>query len=178
MAFIHTTALIQTLRERLESLPLDPAQQTGPTNRMFERVGVFGANQLEQALKATFASEQRVAFIVPVGDEHQGERSRLVLTSERYTSLVVLMADRALDKVSSAALVGGPHSLGILEMKDRVIDNLTEVPFAAVDLCFAPRKGEPLMIQDPSSPGSGNLGRECWAQEFHTYAGLIHQTIP
>lgn len=180
MAFTRTTKLIELLKARLESLPLVEGDTNGG-ERLFQRVGVFGANRLKQALAATFASEQRVAFIVPVGDNHGSDRGRLVLTSERTTSLVVLMADRVMDKTSAAAVIGGPHSIGILDMKDRVIENLTEVPFAEIsDLCYAPAKGEPLILQDAGSgsTGSGDLGRECWAQEFSTYAGLIHQNIP
>lgn len=178
MPFIHTTTLIDLLKARLENMKIDADKPESPENRLFQRVAVFGAAQLDEAFKATFAAEQRVSFIVPVGDRHPNDRGRLVLTSQRETSLVVLMADRAVNKAKAEAIVGGPNAIGILEMKDTVIDNLTTVPFSTADLCFAPGEGEPLMIQGEGKTNTGNLGRECWAQRFNVYAGEICQAIP
>lgn len=175
MSFLHTNTLIELLRARLESLPLDPALEGG--ERLFQRVAVFGANGLAEAMKATFASEQRLAFIVPVGDAYTGERSRTVLFSQRSTSLVVLLADRAYNQVTAEAVVGGPNAIGILAMKDRVVDNLTQVAFATADLSFNPGEGEPLVIE-PEQRSAGSLGRECWAQRFTIYAGEIRLAIP
>lgn len=174
MPFLRTTTLIDILKARLESLPLEPESP----EKLFNRVGVFGANQLVEAMRATFAAEQRVAFIVPVGDTHAATRDRNVVYAQRTTKLVVLIADRAMDKARSEALVGGPRNRGILEMKDDVTINLTSVPFADhVDLAFVPAEGEPLMIQEDGKP-AGNLGRECWAQHLTCYAGSARVVIP
>ena len=180
MAFIRTTVLIALFKARLESLKIDPAKPAAEDNRLFQRVGIFGANQLEEALKATFASEQRVAFIVPAGDTHATDRDRTVIWSQRRTRLVLLIADRALDKAKPDALVGGAKNLGILEMKDLVIEDLFANPFNdPPDLAFEPGEGEPLMLQGADkTAGAGNLGRECWAQQLIAYAGQDRAVVP
>lgn len=180
MAFIRTTVLIALLQARLVSLKIDTAAPASEENKLFERVGIFGANQLEAAMKATFASEQRVAFIVPVGDSHRNDRGRTVILSQRTTRLVLLIADRSMDKGKTEALIGGNRNVGILDMKDLVIDDLFANPFGEpVDLAFEPGEGEPLMLQGADKPaGAGNLGRECWAQQLTAYAGQDRAVIP
>ncbi len=177
MAFLHTAEVMELLKTRLESLLVGPA---GP-DPLFERVGYFGANDLARALKETFASEQRVCFIVPNGSQHANVRTRLELTSVRSVRLVLLIADRSLDRMHQTALVGGPANIGILELGDRVIDDLVGNPFAGhPDLVFEPGAGDPLMIQpvDAKGANSPNLGRECWAQELTAFAGIARMAIP
>ena len=177
MAFLHTLAVMDLLKTRLESL-LVGAVGSDP---LFERVGYFGANDLAKALKETFASEQRVCFIVPAGNQHANTRTRLDLTSVRTVRLVLLIADRALDRVHQTALVGGPANIGVLELGDKVIDDLVGHPFTGhPDLTFEPGAGDPLMIQPADAKGanSPNLGRECWAQELTAFAGIARAAVP
>ena len=165
------------LKTRLESL-LVGAVGSDP---LFERVGYFGANDLAKALKETFASEQRVCFIVPAGTQHANTRSRLDLTSVRTVRLMLLIADKSLDKIHQTALVGGPANIGVLELGDRVIDDLVGHPFTGhADLTFEPCAGYPMMIQPPDAKGTNaaNLGRECWAQELIAFAGIVHVAEP
>lgn len=176
MSFVRTGDLIATLQARLAALALEPGNP-GNADRLFQRVGAFGANRLSQAMKATFAAEQRVCFIVPGGDKHATTRDRLALRSVRTTALALLIADRAFDSNRDDALVGGPQNLGILELKDRVIDDLFDSPFTAGDLAFAPGDGEPLIIEGQDK-AAGNLGRECYLLWLHAYAGERRVSIP
>lgn len=172
MPFVHTIDLLETLKTRLESL----VAVAGEEAKAFERVEIFGAQKLAAALKATFASEARVCFVVPTGDVHQAQRDRNFLFVQRETDLVLLIADRVMDLRHSEALVGGKSSIGILELKDRVIDDLFASPIEGVDLAFVPGHGEALMIEAKDN-AAGNLGREVWAQQFSTYAGSARRAI-
>lgn len=172
MAYIRTTTLIEALRERLASLKI-----TGTDMPLFERVGVFGANQLMKAMQATFASEARVCFIVPGGDAHTNSRpDALMVQSRRDTRVALLIADRAI--ATEAALIGGQHAHGILNLKDDVLEDLTSNPLALPGLAFVPTEGEPMMIAPETPQQAGNLGRECWLQWLSTYAGSTKIGIP
>jgi hypothetical protein len=174
MPFLHTTELLETLKTRLESLRVDPANPE--SEKLFQRVGYFGASKLNDALKATFAAEQRVCFIVPAGDNHTNIRNRSFTWATRGTKIVLLIADRALEKVNQEALVGGPKTLGVLELKDLVIDDLFANAFADVpDLAFEPGDGDVLIIGNEKNPA--DLGRECYMQHFTAYAGQAQRAI-
>lgn len=178
MSFLHTNDAIALLKERLESLTLQSGEsQANPADRLFQRVGAFGANRLVAAMKAVFASEQRVCFIVPGGDRYTGARDAVMLRSVRSTRIALLIADQAFDKDKTAALIGGTSNIGILEMKDRVIDDLVTTKFARADFVIEPAEGEPLVIAD-SEKQAGNLGRECWLQWLGCYAGEARVAVP
>lgn len=173
MPFLATNAVIAALRDRLSALRLADAGDAP----LFERVGVFGAGGLTAAVQATFASEARVCFIVPGPEEHSNRLSESLVYSQRQTTLVLLIADRALDTEREDAVTGGPRNPGILALKDAVIDDLFANPFTVAGLAFAPARGEPLMIE-AQSRSSGNLGREVWQQSLTAYAGNHRQAIP
>lgn len=188
MSFLHTVDILALFQERLASLTLAAGEsclprlgagtaQAQPAERLFQRVGAFGANRLVAAMQAVFAAEQRVCFIVPGGDKHTGTRDPVMLRSVRRTSLALLIADKAFDKDKTAALIGGPANVGILELKDRVIDDLVTTPFTRADFAIEPGDGEPLIIAE-SDKQAGNLGRECWLQWLGVYAGESRSAIP
>jgi hypothetical protein len=173
MAFVRTTKLIALFEERLKSLKIE-----GSAEPLFQRVGVFGANQLVAAMRATFASENRVCFIVPGGDTHANSQPDVLMVhSKRNTRIALLIADKAFDQKSTAALIGGPDNVGILELKDQLIENLTTVPMTLADVAFVPSEGEPMLIE-PEHKNAGTAGRECWLQWFTTYAGSEVISIP
>lgn len=178
MAFLHTNDVIELLQERLASLTLKTTEsQANPGDKLFQRVGAFGANRLVAAMKAVFASEQRVCFIVPGGDRYGGNRDAVMLRSVRSTRIALLIADKAFDAGKTDALTGGPANIGILAMKDRVIDDLVTNKFSLADFVVEPSEGEPLVISDTDKQ-SGNLGRECWLQWLGCYAGEARIGVP
>lgn len=176
MSYHHTTKIMTALAERLRSLVVPDT-----TEALFGRVGFFGANQMVKALSATFASEDRVGFIVPGGDQHSGEPiGELEVHSRRQTRLCLLIADRAFDIDHDDAVMGGPANVGVLNLKDFIIDELTARPIAidaAHGFALVPSNGEPLLIENADKAG-GNLGRECWQQWFLCYAGTAHIALP
>jgi hypothetical protein len=177
MAFFHVHTVLDLLKARLESLLVGGAGSAP----LFERVGYFGANDLAKALQETFSSEKSVCFIVPVGARYQNTRERTDLTSVRSIRIVLLIADRSLDRIHQTALVGGPTNIGIVDMADTVIDSLVNDPFTGqADMVFEPGDGEPIMLSAPAAKGanSANLGRECWAQEVTAFGGIARVAVP
>ncbi len=175
MPFVPTVKLVQSLRDFLAGLKMEE----GSDEPLFQQVGFFGANRLVEAIKTTFASEDRVCFIVPGGDNHanQPAGSALMIFSQRTTSVALLIADRSMN--TEARLVGDQHTAGILALKDRVLQALCDQPLPLPGLAFVPTQGEPMMIeQNGSASGSGMMGRECWLQWLSTYAGSEKIAVP
>lgn len=174
MSYVRTTDLIAALSDRLESLPVS----TTNDEKLFQRVGVFGANRMVEALKATFATESRVCFIVPGGDSHQDSQpDALMVHSRRTTRVALLIADRVMDPASPAAVIGGVHAVGILALKDAVLESITQTPLAIRGVAFVPGDGEPIVISS-EDPGAGEIGREAWLQWLRTYAGETVISVP
>jgi hypothetical protein len=167
MPLTPTVTIIAALRTHLAALPLDPAQTRDSAEKLFQRVGYFGANRLAEAMKSVFAVEQRVCFIVPGGDSHTGQIEGRHLLSKRTTKLALLIADRVLGDKESALT-------GMLELKDRVVHELSEEP--AAGLCFEPGDGEAIVIEAKDAP-AGTIGRECWLQWFSIPAGTARATL-
>lgn len=175
MPFTPTVTLIAALRDYLRALRIED----GSEEPLFEQVGLFGANQLVAALKSTFTSMGRVCFIVPGGDNHANAPAgdSLMVYSRRTTSVALLIADRAMDV--EARLVGDAHTVGILALKDRVVQALCDQPLPFASLAFVPTQGEPMMIeQNGVHSGAGTIGRECWLQWLSTYAGSERIAVP
>jgi hypothetical protein len=172
MSYVRTNVLIAQLRSRLEALPLSPDSD----EKLFQRVGVFGANRLVEAIEATVASEARVCFIVPGGDTHSNSQpDALLVHSRRTTRLALIIADRVMDAASDAAVVGGPHTAGILDLKDAVIEHLTREPLPLPGVALVPAEGEPFIV---SRDEPATLGREAWLQWLTTYAGAERVAVP
>lgn len=179
MAFTPTADLLASLETLLKGLPLDPAQPVaGGGAPLFSRVALFGTAQLTAALKGVFAAEARICYIVPAGDDYDydADTVRQLLAARRSTRVVLLIADRALDTASTAALLGTGGVGGILGLKDRVVAALT-TPATAGGRTYIPENGLPVVIADADRP-AGNLGRECWQQPFLIPAGQIRQPVP
>lgn len=169
MPWIPTTAILLALQHRLQGLRVDADDAQSPL--LFQRVGLFGTARLAEALKSVFASEARVAFIVPGSESYDGgETDSLLIRRRRSTRLALLLADAAPGGGERApGLVGGPTTVGILGLKERVIDNLMQHPFTTpAGLAFLPAEGEPLILE-ATTPGPP--GRECWLQWLIAAAG-------
>lgn len=174
MSYIDTNKIVAALADRLESLTLSLTNQ----EKLLQRVDVFGANRLVEAMKATFASEARVCFIVPGGDTHQNSQpDALAVHSRRTTRIALLFADRVMDSTSSEAVTGGKNAVGILALKDAIASDLTDRPLALPGVALIPTEGEPIVIS-PEDSNAGTIGREAWLQWFATYAGETVIAVP
>lgn len=176
MAYLPTIKILEELKARLDTLRTDAAD--AQSERLFQRVAYFGANRMAQAMQSVFASERRVAYLVPGGDTYTGRNdAALLVHSQRMTRVALLIADQAVDLDRDDALMGGVASVGILAMKDRIVDELMTTPFTVPGLAFVPAEGEPLVIE-PTERKAGNIGRECWLQWLVAYAGSAKANIP
>lgn len=177
MPFTATADILASLEALLKGLPLDPAQPVASGGSpLFSRVALFGTAQLTAAMRGVFASEARICYIVPAGDdyEHTPDTVRQLLASTRATRVVLLIADRACASDSTAALVGPGSTTGVLPLKDRVVAEL--IACAAKGQVYIPENGVPIVISDADKPAN-NLGRECWSQPFLIPAGQVRQFV-
>jgi hypothetical protein len=176
MAYLSFLTVLDALKKRLASLPLDPADASADPDKLFERVEYYGANDLPQALMDLLVIQQRVCVIVPASWDHQNERDRVMFKSVRTIHLDLYIADRAMTLRDQAALVGGAKNLGILAMADRVVTNLAGTIFATPNFVVEPTLGTPVVI---SSAEKKNLpGREAFLQAVTILAGMIRSTVP
>ena len=176
MAYLSFLTVLDALKTRLASLPLDPADASADPDKLFERVEYYGANDLPQALMDLLVIQQRVCVIVPASWDHQNERDRVMFKSVRTIHLDLYIADRAMTLRDQAALVGGAKNLGILAMADRVVTNLAGTIFATPNFVVEPTLGTPVVI---SSAEKKNLpGREAFLQAVTILAGMIRATVP
>ncbi len=173
MPFIETITIMEALKARLASLPLD---ESGGEERLFEVVEYYGAHDLVEALQELIVTKQRVALIVPQGWDHDNQRDGVSMRSVRKTNFDVFFADRAFVKKTGAGLVGGEKNVGIIAMADRVVANLSAAPFALPELVFEPEDGAPIVLTKDEKKAAP--GREAWAQSFSCYAGEVRSAVP
>lgn len=174
MPFLPTNALMAALKARLQTL----RQAEGSDAPLFERVDIIGAGGVTKGMQSIFASEARVCFIVPSFEEHlNAEREGLIYT-QRRTTLTLLISDRVASANTTEAVTGGVASVGVVALKEAVIDDLFAYPFTDTPgLAFVPARGD-LLTLTPPEHAANNLGREVWQQLLTAYAGNACQTLP
>lgn len=174
MSFHSANTLMDALKARLESLPLDVNTPAG--EKLLQRVEYFGTSDIQRAFEQLYFTQQRLALIVPVRIGHTNDRDRLRLVSVRSLTVDVLFGDRSFDKGSTAALVGGAKNVGVIEMNERTIDSLFETPLALDDVICEPGEGAPLLITNEQKPN--DPGRVCWVQTLTLRAGMRRAVVP
>ena len=175
MPLIRTIALLEALKTRLCTYPLNEGGDV-LDGRLFELVAYYESNQLEKALRDLMANQhQRVCILVPSGHGYSNVRDREKNRLRKDVRLDVLVADRAYDAASRAALVGAATNVGVVTMVDRIVDDLLTTPIPGfADVLFEPEDAAPLTLAEkPTDPG-----RLCWALSLVTRAGGTLVAVP
>ncbi len=173
-SFVPTLTLITALKTVLEAIPL-PGGADG--EKLFERVDFHENKKLKEALTDLIIVKQRVCIIVPGGDGYTNVKEARTIRSVRHSTLDLLIADRSWTKGGYDALVGGPKNVGILAMKDLVVNTLADNPQLATGdpltplpwVVLQPEQGAEITIAD--AVAKDTPGRECWVQGYSTPAG-------
>ena len=176
MSFVTTVSILTRLKTQLESLPL-PGTTTG--EKLFERVDFHENKKLREALADLVIIKQRVAIIVPGGDRYENFREGRTIRSKRNSSFDLLIADRAWTKGGHEAVFGGARNVGVLVMKDLVVDHFVANPQLGLPwVVLSPIDGAQIEIADPDVKDSP--GRECYVMAYETPAGeaMITPTQP
>lgn len=167
MSFVPTVSILNALKAQLEAIALPGGQ---PGEKLFEKVDFHENKKLREALADLVIVKQRVAIIVPGGDGYVNTREGRTVRSVRTSMFDVLIADRAWTKGGHEAVFGGPKNVGVLTMKDLVVNHLIAnsqlgLPYVVLQ----PEEGAQIEIADPDVKDSP--GRECWVQNYTTPSG-------
>lgn len=175
MSFIPTLDILSAMKVALLALQL-PATYSAVADypKAFTTVETYRNENLLKALEDLFAYDDRVALIVPAGDNHSNHTEGSNIYSARTTDVVVLIADRDYSK-SQAELIGGPEAVGVVALKDLVISAFFGQNLGLTGVALAPTDGQPLTLTDKERDEA--TGRDCWAQTFTTAAGRAKAAI-
>lgn len=167
MSYVKTVEILTALKAQLEALPL-PGTTAG--EKLFERVDFHENKKLREALSDLVIVKQRVAIIVPGGDSYVNTKEARTVRSVRTSSFDLLLADRAWTKGGHEAVFGGAKNVGVLTMKDIVVDHFAENPQLGLPwVVLTPEQGAQIEIAD--SDVKDSPGRECYVINYSTPAG-------
>jgi hypothetical protein len=165
MPFLKTLDLLAAIKTRLAAL-------TAPDGSpLFVQVEFFDTHQLRDAINRLAVAEGRLCFIVPSGETYTTDkRGGVVLFAQRIAEFDLLICDRDWADQGQAAVFGSAENLGVLAMKETVLDALigNDLGLPAY-VCLVPTQGD--FIQVSLDQAKDSPGRECWVQSFSTLAG-------
>jgi hypothetical protein len=170
MPFITTLSLLSALKAALEALPHPDAAKALAGEKLFERVEFHENKNLREALNDMVIVKQRVCVIVPAGEGYENLKEGRSIRSIRTSSLDILIADRAWTKGGHEAVFGGENNIGVLSMKDQVVNALVannQLGLAYVSL--VPTGGAQIEVVDEKVKDTA--GRECYVLSYETPAG-------
>lgn len=168
MSFHATATVLDALKLRLEGIPLVIGDTGG--EKLFQLVAYYRASDIASAFEQLYITKNRICLIVPVNFRHTNDRERNRLFTTRELTVDLLIGDRSFDKAANAALVGGENNVGVIEMTERIIDDLFDTPLALDDVAVEPDEGAPLIVTSDAKPN--DPGRVCWVQTLRLRAGL------
>jgi hypothetical protein len=170
MPFINTLDIIKAMQTALTALQLPGAYSAvaGYPNA-FQSTGLYPNADFIQALEDLYNYDDRVCLIVPAGDTHDDSTQGTNLFSRRTTSIQLLIGDQDFSK-SQAQTFGGPSAVGVVALKDLVINSLFGSNLGISGIALTPENGEPLHISFKEKQQAPD--RDCWQQTFKTPAGL------
>lgn len=188
LMFVTTLALLAAVQARVEAAhysqpaPGDPAvlSSSGSDPKLFEHTAFYPDRNLARALNDLKIGDNRIALFVPLGDEHKVETKGTVVTSQRYTEFMMVMADRNFG-IDAKQLGASGTSPGILNMKDLTVELVTRESFLIGSrvVGVVPDAGAIVQMewQEDRRPAADTSGRECWNQIFRAYVGEMHTSV-
>lgn len=179
-AWIAALALVQAptylLLQSGDAFSLQSGDTLAATELMFTGDGIqsYSARSLPDALKDTLTFEDRVCFLVPVQEEYVNEIKGPATVTIRHTEILMLLADRDYG-LRENALVGGDGTLGVLAMKDIIMDQFTGSNLIFNRVRLYPVTGESFLTSDATR--SDTRGREGWSILWRTEAGRMETRL-
>lgn len=163
MSFLKTTALFALVKGLLTAL------ETESEEPLFERIEFYDSQKMAEALRALTIFKTRVGILVPAGDTYSNALNGQVLTSSRTTQFHLLIGDRDYS-TKPGAFFGTDKNVGVLDMKDIVVEALTGAKVGP-GMVLAPIGGGALTLPDKQAKDSP--GRETWVQSFEVLTGRM-----
>ncbi len=180
--FLSTLALLTPIKDALAAARYSQAAPTAeallsskPADpKLFEQVQFHANKNFAQALQDMRVIRDRLALIVPLGDDYDTSFPGSVMKSARTTEFMIMIADK--DMSDSGQLSPSRNTPGILAMKDLTVHLLTKDPFAIGPraVVIEPVAGAIVALEWKDEKNAPTVGRECWNQGFRAQAGFIN----
>lgn len=170
MSFRTTIEIMDALKERIAALT-----KPNSTEALFEKVDFYKSSDIGRAFSDLYFTENRVCLIVPVNFRHTNQRDRLLLMSERYLTVDLLLADRSFEKGAQPAVTGDSETIGVVRMAEIIIDDFFDNPLALDDVAVEPDEGAPLLLTKDEVPN--DPGRASWIQTLNLRSGMRRANV-
>ncbi len=169
MSFLKTVPLLQAIQTFLASLTAADDDAT----LLFEEVVLFHTPEMGSAIKRLILSQSRICVIVPSGDDYQSTVTAGYVHTTAELELELIFADRVYSTVKNLdALFGGDRNIGVVPMKDRVVELLSGADIGIPGAVLAPLTGSFVTVKDDQDPKLKDTpGRESYMSSWSTYAG-------
>lgn len=141
--------------------------------KLFESVEFYPEKNLSDALQQLVIAKERVCLIVPSGDHYTQEKEGRTIRTTIWTSIDLVLADRAYLQKGQEAVFGGDKNVGVLAMKDLVLaaigaqPQLTNLRWCAL----YPTGGALITLSDADEKKAP--GRQAFALSYDTPAGQL-----
>lgn len=170
MPFLSDATILNALKAQLEAMPHPDPAKAEAGEKLFERVDFHENKKLRDALRDLTIVKQRVAILVPGGESFQNIREGRTVRSVRTFSFDVLIADRSWTKAGHEAVFGGDNNIGVLAMKDLVLQRFIAHPqLGLAYVVLQPQDGAQIELVDDQVKDVP--GRECYVLNYSTPAG-------
>ena len=169
MSFIKTVPLLTAIKTYLEALTVASDDAT----LLFEEVVLFHTPEMGSAIKRLLLSQTRICLIVPSGDDYQSTVTAGYVHTTAELELELIFADRVWSTTqNTSALFGGGSNIGVVPMKDRVVESLTGADIGIPGVVLAPLAGSFVTVKDDQDPKlKDSPGRESYMSSWSTWAG-------
>lgn len=175
MKFLKTTDLFAAVKELLTPLELPvPEEFEGDAPALFERVEFYDSQKLAEGLRALGIFKSRACLLVPGGDTYSNALDGNSLRTSQATEFHMLIADRDYS-AKPGAFFGSDKNIGVLDMKDIVVDALAGNRIAGGGV-LVPVGGGALTLPDKQSKDTP--GRECWVVSWQIWTGQRRTVAP
>lgn len=170
--FINKTQILGATKTLLEgviipgSLPIKPA---------FERVAVYTHDNIAAAIRDLLEFDDRLAFIVPIGDDYENIREGRVMITRKTVEFLILISDRNYGS-RVEAMTGSAENPGVALLSDLTVASCVGNKLGlGGTVHLTPGAGEPIFVT--ADERDSLAGREAWSQVFRTPAGEVRTDV-
>lgn len=169
MSFIKTVPLLQAVKARLEAMTV----ADGDPTLLFDDVELYHTPEMGSAIKRLILSTSKICLIVPSGDDYESTGAADYVHTTATLEFDLLFADRVYSTTkNTAAIFGGASNVGVVPMKDRVLELLHGAAVGLTGVVLTPLAGSFVTVKDDQDPKLKDTpGRESYIATWTTWAG-------
>ena len=169
MAFIKTVPLLEAVKAQMEAMTIADENP----EKLLEEVVLFHTPEMGSAIKRLVISKNRIGLIVPSGDDFVSQGSADYVQTTATHEFEIILADRVWSTIkNTGALFGDANNVGVVPMKDRVIEKLFGASLEIPGVVLTPIAGSFVTVKDDKDPKHKDTpGRESYMSTWSTWAG-------